>query len=93
MKRIIKKVFFAPSSYTTGGVYERIAGVADVDLVFSLQSDSGYVFEPVKDGGTTGNAFRYKVFYSSGASGKPLVEVKEGTNLSSAMVEAVVMGE
>jgi len=92
MKRIIKKVFFAPSSYTTGGVYERIDRVADVDLVFSLQSDSGYVFEPVKDG-VTGNAFKYKVFYSSGVSGKPLVEVKSGTNLSAAVVEAVVLGE
>jgi hypothetical protein len=93
MKRIIKKVFYGPSSYTTGGVYERIDGAADVDVVFSIQSDSGYVFEPVKDGGVTGNAFKYKIFYQTGVSGKPLTEVKNGENISSAMCEAVVMGE
>ena len=92
MKRILRKVFYAPSVYTAGGVYERIDEVKDVDDVLSLQSSSGYIFEPVK-GGLTGNAFKYRVYWQTGVSGNPFTEVADGTNISSAMCEAVVLGE
>ncbi|MBW2559150.1 MAG: hypothetical protein JRD69_10030 [Deltaproteobacteria bacterium] len=91
-KTMIKATFYGPSSYTTGGVYQRIAKLKDVDVALGISMSGGYVPQIVPDA-YTGNALKYKVFYASGASGKPLVEVKSGTALTGQTVETTVIGD
>jgi len=90
MKRTIRKVFYGPSSYSSGGVYERIGSVADIEAVFNLSTDSGYLPYPV---GTTGNAVKYQVYWQTGNSGQPMSEVADGQNISAAIFEASILGE
>jgi len=90
VKRIERKVFYGPSSYSSGGVYERFGSVADIDAVFDLFTDSGYSAYPVS---TEGNQIKYKVFWQTGASGESMVEIAEGENISDAMFEAQILAE
>jgi len=63
-KTMIKATFYGPSSYTTGGVYQRIARLKDVDVALGISMSGGYVPQIVPDS-YTGNAFKYKIFYQS----------------------------
>jgi len=90
MKKIIRKAFYGPSSYSQGGVYERIPSVAGIDAVFDLFTDSGYSAYPVT---TEGNQIKYKVFWQTGSSGQPMTEIADGQDISDATFEASILGE
>jgi len=91
-KTMVKATFPGPSSYSSGGVQQRINSLRDVDSAFSLHMSGGYMAQMVPDGYSE-NQIKYKVFWQTGNSGEPMTEVADGTALTGETLEATVMGD
>ena len=88
-KIVLKTGVTGPSSYSspftvTIDELNRVEGVLDCRI------DGGYVAEPVVY--ATGNVVGVKIYYQTGASGEPLTEVADGTDLSARKIDVIAYG-
>jgi len=79
--KLVKEEVSGPSSYTAGGFPVRMRELSVVTEVVRAKCDTGLLVEE-RIPAASGNLVSLRVYWPSGASGVPMVEVAEGTDLS-----------
>ena len=88
-KKIVVEEVSGPSSYPAGGFDLRFRDLTHVERVLSVQCDTGLLCEARQP---SENVAKVRVYWPSGASGVPMVEVADGTDLSAVKFTAVGIG-
>ena len=89
--KIITKEVTIPGAYEAGGVATEVTELKKVHDAYVMGTPEGYGADTAD---ISGRAFKIKLYYCSGASGTPMVEVADGyTDVSGKTVKVLVIGE